>query len=244
MRSILSVAAVSLVLSSAVLAKEPLVQVEPPPPVDPWLGYVLGVQYEYSDMDLHLDGDKQNFDIQAVYGTFDVPLSPRWDFLVRLGGANASSTDFDGRTDWAWGIGLHATIAVWDEFTLEAKGQISSLTSSAGRTITIFDSDLDPNYYKGTDELSLFEYNLMVGPTWSRGPLSLRGGAMLRYMTGDFDFTVSAPSQSYRKDVDHDFLVGGYLGGTFDVNNSIAIKGDLQADGQLLRLSAGLIWRL
>jgi hypothetical protein len=242
MKSKLLIAAVSLIVSSAVLANEPLVQVEPAPPVDRWLGYTLGVQYESSDLDLDLNGNKQNFDIRAVYGVFTAPLSPRWDFLLRLGGANASSSNFDGRTDWTWGIGLHAVIASWDELTLDATGQITSITSSASRTLTVLDSDNEPNDFRGKDELSLFEYNLMVGPTWSRGPLSLSGGAMLRYITGDFDFTASVGS--YREDVDHQLRVGGYAGARYDLTNAISVHGNVQADEQLLRFSAGLLWRL
>jgi hypothetical protein len=193
-------------------------------------------------MDLDLNGREQNFDIQAVFATFNVPLSPRWDFMLRLGGANASSKDFDGRTDWAWGMGLHAVVASWDEFTLDAKGRLTSITSSNHRTITILDTDNEPNNYRGTDELSLFEYDLMFGPTWSHGPLTLSGGAMLRYMTGDFDFTAS--KGSYRNDVDHQVRVGGYVEGLFDINKTIGIFGNVQVDEQLQRFSGGLLWRL
>jgi hypothetical protein len=238
MKSKVLIAVVSLI-SSVALAKEPLVQVEAPPATDAWFGYTLGVQYEYSDMDIDLENGEQSFDIRAVYGTFTVPLSPKWDFLLRLGGANASTNDFDGRTEWAWGMGLHAIIASWDELSLEAKGQITSVTASKPRTVTVFDAHGDPNYFRGDDELSLFEYNLMVGPTWSHGPLSLSAGAMARYMTGDFAY-YGSPTQ----DVDHDLRIGGYVGASFDVTDAIGIFGDVQADEQLNRFSAGLLWRL
>ncbi len=242
MKATLSVAIISLVMSVAAPAREPLVQVEPPAPVDPWLGYALGVQYESSDMDLTLDGTDKNFDIQAVYGVLSVPLSQRWDFMLRLGGANASARGFDGKTDWSWGMGLHAIIASWDELALEAKGQLTSITSSKKVTVTVLDNDNDPNSFRGTQELSLFEYNLMVGPTWSHGSLSLSGGAMLRYMTGNYDLTVSGGGSEL--DVDHKLRIGGYVGAGFDVTQNIGVFGNVQLDEQLTRFSAGLLWKL
>jgi hypothetical protein len=226
-------------ISAAALAKEPLVQAKPAPPIDRGLGYTLGVQYENTDIEVDLEGDEQDFDIEALYGTFTVPLSPRWDFELRLGGAKASTEDFDGRTDWAWGMGLHVVLASWDELTLEAKGQLESMTSSASRTIGIPDENDVLYYYRGDDELSLFEYSLMAGPTWSQGPLSLSAGAMVRYLTGDFSIFGSSS-----QDVDHHFRVGGYAGARFDVTDAIGIFGNVQLDEQLTRFSAGALWRL
>jgi hypothetical protein len=242
MKSVLSIAATCVVLSSVVLAEEPLVQVQPPPPVDRWLGYTLGAQYEYSDMDLHLEGHKQNFDIQAVYATFTAPLSPRWDFLLRLGGADASSDDFSGRAEWAWGMGLHAIVAAWGDFTLDATGQVESVTSSTRAIEGVPDANHVLHFYEGRDELSFFEYNLMVGPTWSHGPLSLSAGAMVRYVTGDLDFT--SRFGGFRQDVDHHVRVGGYVGTDFDVTHTLSITGNAQLDEDLTRVSAGLLWWL
>lgn len=233
MKSKVLIAVVSLV-SSVVLAQQPAVPLEAPPTTDAWFGYTFGVQYENSDMDVDVHGTEYNFDIRAIYGTFTVPLSPQWDFFLRLGGANASTTDFDGRTEWTWGMGAHAIIATWDELALEAKGQITSVTSSKARTV------FDPNYRRGDDELSLFEYNLKVGPTWSHGPLSLSGGVMARYTTGDFTYFGDNSTEK----VDHDLRIGGYLGAGFDVTEAIGIFGDVQADEQLTRFSAGVLWRL
>ncbi len=238
MKSRILIAIISLI-SSVAMAKEPSVPLEAPPSTDAWFGYTLGAEYEYSDMDIDLDGREQGFDIRAVYGVFTVPLSPRWDFFLRLGGANVSTDDFDGRTEWAWGMGARATIATWDELSLEAKGQITSVTSSKARTITLLDSDSEPNDYRGDDELGLFEYNLKVGPTWSHGPLSLSGGVMARYMTGDFKYYGGST-----QDVDHDLRIGGYIGAGLGITNTIGIFGDVQADEQLSRFTAGLLWRL
>jgi hypothetical protein len=240
MRStLLLIVTIGLTLSAAALANEPLVDMESPVPVDQSLGFALGTQYESTDIDLDLDGHEENFDLQALYGTLTVPLSTQWDFMLRLGGANASTTDFNGHTEWAWGMGLHAIIITWDELSLEATGQITSVTSSAARTVVEYDGDNEPNSYRGDDELSLFEYNLMTGPTWTHGPLTLSAGAMARYMTGEFTIY-----RSPKRDVDHDIRVGGYVGARFDVTEPVSLYGDVQLDEQLTRFSAGLLWRL
>jgi hypothetical protein len=242
MKSVLSIAATCIILSSVALAEGPLAQGPTPPPVDRWLGYTLGAQYEYSDMDFRFEGAKQNFDIQAVYATFTAPLSPRWDFLLRLGGANASSNDVSGTTEWAWGMGLHAIVAAWGDFTLDATGQIESVTSSTRAIEGVLDANDVLQFYEGRDELSFFEYNLMVGPTWSHGPLSLSAGAMVRYVTGDFDFT--SRFGGFGLDMDHRARVGGYVGADFDVTNTLSISGNVQLDEDLTRVSAGLLWWL
>jgi hypothetical protein len=232
-------------IASIALANAPSIPLEAPPTTETWFGYTFGAQYEYSDMEVDVHNHEYDFDIRAVYGTFTVPLSSRLDFFLRLGGARASTTDFDGGTDWAWGMGARGTIATWDELALEAKGQITSVTSSKARTLTVYDSNHpydhdDPNYFRGDDQLSLFEYNLKVGPTWSHGPLSLSGGAMARYMTGDFTYYGDNTTEK----VDHQTCFGGYLGIGFDITEAISFFGDVQADRRLTRFSAGVLWRL
>lgn len=170
----------------------------------------IGVEYGRGDVDITFvgGGAEESFDVRTIFANFSAALTNRWEFFARLGGAQAETTGFDGGWNFSWGLGARYTVLKWNDLSWGILGQFTNLVSDFDTT-EIFDVNEGP--IPATDELNLTEYIFATGPTWHRGPVSLYGGLLLRYLDGDFE--VVAGRFSGQVDIDAQWDVGGYVGG-------------------------------
>ncbi len=170
----------------------------------------LAVEYGQADTDISFagGGPEESFDYRTIFATFSAPLTPRWEFFVRLGGAQAETTGFEGDWNISWGLGTRYTVLKWGDFSWGVLGQFSNLVSDF-ETMGIFDVNEGP--IRETDELNLVEYVLATGPTWRYGWLSLYGGLLVRLADGDFEVITGRFSDEFG--IDSEWEVGGYVGG-------------------------------
>jgi hypothetical protein len=174
----------------------------------------LSLEYGQADTDITFEADgglTEDFDVQTVFASFSAALTSRWEFFVRLGGSQAEATGFDGDWNFAWGLGTRYTVFQRGPFGWGALVQFTSLVSEFD-TVEEFLVDDTPTLLEATDELNLNEYVFATGPTWWQGPLSLYGGLLVRYTEGEFE--IIAGRFDDRFDIDSQWDVGGYVGGT------------------------------
>ncbi len=202
----------------------------------------LAVEYGQADTDVKFvgGGPEESFDFRTVFVTFTAPLTSRWEFFARVGGAQAETTGFDGDWNISWGLDTRYTILKWHDFSWGILGQFSNLVSDFDTT-GVFDVNEGP--IPETDELNLEEYLLATGPTWHHGPVSLYGGLLLRYLNGDFEIDAGRFGDQF--DLDARWDVGGYVGGVLtlfrrDPAHTIWFnRCDLTAEGRFTGDSTG-----
>jgi hypothetical protein len=170
-------------------------------------------EYAWTDADIHFtDKTKESHDFQTSYAGFAVALTDRWDFFVRLGGSQADDTGFHGDWSVSWGLGTRITALKWHDWSWGVLGQFTNIVSDYD-TVALFDVSGTPTALPATEELNLAEYVFATGPTWQHGPLSLYGGLLLRYITGELEAHANSRHVSGQVDVHARVDPGGYLGG-------------------------------
>lgn len=177
-------------------------------------GSRLGLSFDYGQANPEIvfgvdGGDKERLDFQTAFATFSAALTSRWEFFVRVGGAQAETTGFDGGWNVSWGLGTRATLLRWRDLSWGGLVQFTNLVSRFD-TMEEFSIDGTPTLLNATDELNLGEYVLATGPTWQQGPLTLYGGLLLRYADGEFEILAGRLGDQFDVDARWDF--GGYLG--------------------------------
>jgi len=205
----------------------------------------LSVEYGQADADIVFEGTggvKENFDFRTAYAGLSAALTERWEFFARLGGSQAETSGFDGDWNLSWGLGTRYTAFQWHAVRWGVLAQFTNLISQ-DETQELFSIEGVPTLLDATDELNLEEYVFATGPTWQRGRLSLYGGFLLRYLTGDFE--VLAGRYGYHVDLDAQWDVGGYIGGAvtlFQTDPAYTYgfsRGDLVAEGRFTGDSTG-----
>jgi hypothetical protein len=200
----------------------------------------ISVEYNQADADLTFDlagGDlTESFDFQTVFGVLSVGLTDRWDFYVRLGASDAETAGFDGDMDFAWGMGTRVTAFQRGDFSWGALAQFTSLLSQYNSrerwtlpdaTVALLDTE---------QELRVTEYLFATGPTWQHGPLSVYGGLLVRYTTGELEADARIIRDQF--DIDAQWDAGGYVGGRVTLFKSATphtygfARGDLMAEGR------------
>jgi hypothetical protein len=212
-------------------------------------GNRFGLTAEYSQADTDLTFDLEpgeftdNFDFQAAYAVFSFAAFERWDLFLRLGAAQAEATGFDGSMEFAWGLGTRVTAFTWHDF---AWGVLAQFTTMLSRQDTVQEWLIDdvPMLLDTKEDLNVTEYVFATGPTWRHGPLALYGGLLVRYATGEFEAD-AGDLVDKQSDIDAEWDVGGYVGGTLTVYRpktpptyGIA-RGDLMAEGRFTGDSTG-----
>jgi hypothetical protein len=206
----------------------------------------LSLEYGQADTDLTFDVGRndvtENFDWLASYAVFSVAALERWDFYLRLGATQAETTGFDGDMEFSWGMGTRATVLTWHDFTWGILAQFTSLFSRYD-TVDEFLVDDVPTLLDAKEDLRVTEYLFATGPTWQHDPLSLYGGLLVRYATGEFK--VDADPVYVQSDIDAEWDVGGYVGGLLTVYRPKTlhtygiVRGDLVAEGHFTGDSTG-----
>lgn len=213
-------------------------------------GTRFGVAVDYGQADIDLAfagvGPEESFDFQTVFATFSAPLTSRWEFFARVGGAQAETAGFDGGWHISWGLGTRYTVLRWHDFSWGILGQFSNLISDS-ESLEVFDVNEGPIPAK--NELNLVEYVFATGPAWRQGPVLLYGGLLVRGVDGDFE--TSAGRFDNQFDINARWEVGGYVGGVvtlFQKNPAHTLwfsRADLTAEGRFTgdstAFSAGLL---
>ncbi len=202
----------------------------------------LGVDYGQSDIDIAFagGGPEETFDVRTIFANFSAALTSRWEFFVRLGGAQIETAGFDGDWNISWGLGTRYTLLKWHDFSWGILAQFTNLLSDFDTT-EVFDVNEGP--IRETDELNLHEYVFATGPTWHRGPLSLYGGLLVRGLDGDFEIVAGRFGDQF--DIDAQWEVGGYVGGVVTLFKTDPARtfwfnrGDLTAEGRFTGDSTG-----
>ncbi len=211
-------------------------------------GERFGVSLEYgqTDLDLPLEDvvgdDTEDFDIDSAFAVFSVAATRWLEFYIRLGAAQAEATGFDGDMNFSWGLGTRLTAFEWGDVTWGAMAQFTNLVS---RFDTVEEWLIDSNStpLPTDEELNIVEYDFATGPTWRHHPFSVYGGLLLRYITGKLDFDAGIASDSL--DVDHEWDLGGYVGGAVTLFKAGASdtgglgRCDLMAEGRFTDDSTG-----
>lgn len=207
----------------------------------------LSVEYSQADTDLTFDlepGEStENFDWQTAHAVFAVAATEHWDVFLRLGAAQAEDTGFDGDMEFSWGLGTRVTAFTWHDFSWGVLAQFTALLSRQDTVREFLVNDV-PMLLDTKEDLHVNEYVIATGPTWRHGPLSLYGGLLVRYATGEFE--VDAGDLVFQQsDIDAEWDVGGYVGGMLTVYRpqttptyGIA-RGDLVAEGRFTGDSTG-----
>jgi hypothetical protein len=208
-------------------------------------GARFGLSAEYGQANTSIafaDGGKERFDFQTANADFSVALTRRWDFFLRLGGCQADHSGFDADWDFMWGGGTRITAFQWHSLSWGVMGQVTNLISRfdpAGESPVLGSAST----LSGINELNLVEYLFATGPTWQQGPLSLYGGALLRYTHGQFEVPVGDVCEEIDVNARWDF--GGYIGGRFTLFQTDPAQTywfsrcDLTAEGRFTRDSTG-----
>jgi hypothetical protein len=203
----------------------------------------LAVEYGQSDTDLTFLADgglEESFDYRTIFANFTAPLTSRWEFFVRVGGAQAETAGFDGDWNLSWGLGTRYTVLKWNDLSWGILGQFTNLVSQFD-TMGVFDVNEGP--VRETDELNVVEYVFATGPTWRHGGLSLYGGLLVRLADGNFE--IIAERFGDRFDIDAQWEVGGYVGGTVTLfqrdpaRTPWFSRADLTAEGRFTDDSTG-----
>jgi hypothetical protein len=203
----------------------------------------LSVEYSRTEADVTFDLDPgratEDFDFDTTYALFSAAATQWWEFFLRLGAAQAEATGFDGDMNFSWGLGTRLTVLDWNDFTWGAMLQFTNIISRFD-TMHEFLVGGTPTLLETEEELDFVEYDFATGPTWQHGPLTVYGGLLLRYVTGQLDFDAGRVGDSFN--IDRQWDAGGYVGGTltlFKGRPSWLSRCDLIGEGRFTGDSSG-----
>ncbi len=178
-------------------------------------GERFGLSFEYSQADIDLPvqigGDEvtESFDFDSTFAVFSAAATQWLEFFLRLGAAQAEATGFDGDMNFSWGMGTRLTAFEWDDFTWGTMVQFTNLVSRFDTVEEWLIGDV-PTPLETDEELNIVEYDFATGPTWRHDRLTVYGGLLLRYVTGNWDFDAGLAGDSF--DIDRQWDAGGYVG--------------------------------
>ena len=202
----------------------------------------LGFIFASSEMDFKMSGYGESWsatDIESktYLARLSTGVSDNLEFYTLLGISDATADDFDGSSEFAWGLGTKFTVAEKDSVTWGGLFQIVSINSEG----TMSGDTPDFGWQTMDVDVQLLEIQIAVGPTYTQESFSIYGGPFLHFVDGDFDCNPLGVSITF--DIEQKSEFGGYVGAQFDLAESSSLFIEYQMTGDASAIAGGIVWR-
>jgi len=146
------------------------------------------------------------------------------DEVLVLGGG-AKWTLYDGE-DFAWGL---LTQVSWSEYDFDGRSY----------PVGAYDVVLSP-------EFEMVEVQIATGPIFQiNEDMIIFGGPFLYFLNGDADFdgTIDGSSAAISADLDHESILGGYIGAGLELGPKASLAFEVQATSGSYGMGGQLVWK-
>jgi hypothetical protein len=209
---------------------------------------LLGFDYSDSKLDVEwrgygLKGTIKNVESDLYLGKVGLGLSDGFELFGRFGLNRMDYTlnqmeytediqdgfRFNSGNEFAWGVGMKATLGRKDNLSWGALFQFMDFT---GHDRSYFDEHLIDT------EIDAYEIQLAIGPSYEIYNLCLYGGPFLHVIGGDVEMKTGSTTLS-SFDIEQGSEAGGYigLGWQFAKNSSLNVEYQLTGDARAIGIS-------
>ena len=229
----------------------------------------VGLDYAYTDMTVAVKGDytesadifvpppadartttsfkrKEDFESNMIFANFGYGVSDRLEVFLRLGSSDidvdVTGGDWDGGSDFAYGLGAKATF--YEVGDLKLGGLVQMTWASADGDTTIVKTSmagipyLGPRELEGTGEYEWDEIKIAVGPSYKPTEgISIYGGPFYHLISGEYDAEATRIAEDGASlieesgDFDEESNFGFFVGGQIDISENLPCYIEWQSTG-------------
>ena len=229
----------------------------------------IGIDYAYTDMTVAEKADysesvdvfvpppadartaysyemKDDFKSNMVFANFGYGISDKFEIFLRLGSSDIdidiTDADWDGGSDFAYGLGAKATF--YEVGDLELGGLVQMTWASADGEVTAVRDEiaggafLSPAEFTGDGEFEWDEIKIAFGPRYKLTErISIYGGPFYHLISGDYDLEAEVEVSNARArieesgDFDEESNFGFYVGGQIDIMETLPCYIEWQSTG-------------
>ena len=191
----------------------------------------FGFEYIRSESDFVLSGYGfseivEDVPIDATMVRLGLPFGDRSEFFARFGLGEIE----EAGSEFAWGLGLKLASKSTDSFGLGAIAQVTQF---------IGDESINIGPYIADEDVSLYEFQVGVGPTWQSNGISIYGGPMVRFVTGDDVIR----NLDLIFDIEQDSEIGGFIGVSAELAEGFSLNGEYQLTADAWMIAVNLQFR-
>jgi hypothetical protein len=181
----------------------------------------VGANYSYSEADITIeDMDVDDVEFSSYLARIAYGATDKCGVFVSVGAADIEVEDYDGDTQFAFGIGVRGVFHEGEHISWGALSQIHWFRSEdTGRVDGI----------SAEGEFELLEVQVGVGPVYEADGFCVYGGPFLDFIRGDFDVRMNGGSDSF--DVEEGSEFGGYVGARVQIWNDATLGAEVQITG-------------
>ena len=181
----------------------------------------MGANYSYSEADITIEGmgvddvEFSSYLARIAYGATD-----EWGVFVSVGTADVEADDYDGSSEFAFGIGVKGVFHEGEHVSWGALSQIHWFKSKDTGRVDGLSAD---------GEFDLYEVQVGAGPIYQADGFCVYGGPFLDFIRGDFDVRIRG--RSVPGEIKEESKFGGYVGGQIQIWNDATLGVEVQITG-------------
>jgi len=223
--------------------------------------YSIGIEYVNSQLDLtaenytrdgtsYSDYDIKSAKVRKKYAKLTYGLTDDWSVFGRVGVANMEfksgtwdwvdydeQMPFSGDNQLAWGFG---TTVNFFEGPNTVCGMLFQISWGSSEEQLPYEGSGD---YEGDAEFNFYEMMLAAGPKHKLSDkVSIYGGPFVYFFSGDFE--AEGDGYTWKFDAKETENIGGFLGGSFEINESASLSAEFQIAPDASAFAANFLWRL